>query len=110
MGIHQPNNRVTHFVVGHGPAERLRVNLPNNCTHEVHTMTSLMGEHALKSEESRKKAILKKAMKNPLALLCNGCNVYFAKAVIYCYVGQMMSDTQTDRQTDGPTDSLIIVV
>ena len=65
MGIHQLNNRVTHFVVGHGPAERLRVNLPNNCTHEVHTMTSLMGEHALKSEESRKKAILKKAMKNP---------------------------------------------
>ena len=45
-----------------------------------------------------------------VALLCNGCNVYFAKAVIYCYVGQMMSDTQTDRQTDGPTDSLIIVV
>ena len=63
--MHYTNNRVMHFIVGHGPAERLWVNLPNNCTHEIHTKTSLMGEHALKSEESKKKAILKKAMKNP---------------------------------------------
>ena len=50
--MHYTNNRVTHFVVGHGPAERLRVNLPNNCTHEVHTMTSLMGEHTITTKGS----------------------------------------------------------
>ena len=34
MGMHHLNNRVTHYVVGHGPAERLRDSVLNNCIHE----------------------------------------------------------------------------
>ena len=36
MGIHHLNNRVTHYVVGHGSAKRLRVSVPIT----VHTSTA----------------------------------------------------------------------
>ena len=35
--MHYLNNIVTHYVVGHGLAEILRVSIPDNCTHEVYT-------------------------------------------------------------------------